>query len=152
LNGAPQNSASPDYIILAYPISNPQARLAYAQQIGNQSIVKFTQAYFSTAGSMEDGNPQRLLEGCNPGKLPPALLLQGGADEKGVVADQNISPAIQQCFADAYRSAGGQIQLELLPSAPHNFVNANGVNLDFALTLIMTFIRQQFGAHAEVIE
>lgn len=149
LDGVPRHSARPDYIILACPISDPQARMAYAQAIGNQSIVKFTRAYFSTTGSIEDGNPQRILEQCDSVRLPPALLLQGGADANGVVADQNISPAIQQRFADAYRAVGGRVQLELLPGAPHNFVNTNGVNFDSALTLIMTFVGQQLRAHSE---
>ena len=72
LDEAPLNSAGPDYIILACPISDPQARLEYAQEAGNQSIVKFTNAYFSTAGSIEDGNPQRILDRGESVNLPPA--------------------------------------------------------------------------------
>jgi hypothetical protein len=35
------------------------------------------------------------------------------------------------------------MQLELLPGAPHNFVNMDGANLDRALGLMKTFIEQQ---------
>jgi hypothetical protein len=41
----------------------------------------------------------------------------------GVVKDTNMSPEIQQRFAASYKAAGGKMQLELLPGAPHNFVN-----------------------------
>src|SRR5258707_15406540 len=44
--GAPQ-SARPDYIILVYPISDPLARRAYAQEVGNNAPVKSTDIYFS---------------------------------------------------------------------------------------------------------
>ncbi|HZE60983.1 MAG TPA: hypothetical protein VE085_10540 [Burkholderiales bacterium] len=42
------------------------------------------------------------------------------------VKDTNVSPAIQQRFAASYQAAGGTMQLELLPEAPHNFVNMPG--------------------------
>jgi len=71
------------------------------------------------------------------------LLLQGSADASGVVKDTNVSPEIQQQFAASYKAAGGKMQLELLPGAPHNFVNMPGANLDHALGLMKTFIGQQ---------
>lgn len=89
------------------------------------------------------GNPQLILDRHESVKLPPALLLQGSADTNGVVKDTNVSPEIQQRFAASYRVAGGKIQLELLPSAPHNFVNMAGPNLDRTVGLMKTFIEQQ---------
>ena len=76
-------------------------------------------------------------------KLLPVLLLQGSADANGVVKDKNVSPEIQQRFAASYQAAGGRIQLELLPGAPHNFINMAGANADRALALIKTFVGQQ---------
>ena len=143
LAGVSPDSVSPDYIIVVYPISDPLARRAYAQQVGNDAPVKSTDIYFSSAGSIQDGNPQLILDRHESVKLPPALLLQGSADANGVVKDTNVSPAIQQRFAASYLTAGGTIQLELLPGAPHNFVNMASVNLDRALGLMKTFIGQQ---------
>jgi acetyl esterase len=136
-------SASPDYIILVYPISDPLARRAYAQELGNNAPVKSTDIYFSPSGSLQEGNPQLILDRGESVKLPPALLLQGSADTNGVVKDTNVSPAIQERFAASYRAAGGNLQLDLLPGAPHNFVNVAGPNLDRALGLMKTFIQQQ---------
>src|SRR5712692_195838 len=136
-------SASPDYIIVVYPISDPLARRAYALEVGNNAPVKSTDIYFAPPGSLQDGNPQLILDRHESVKLPPVLLLQGSADANGVVKDTNVSPAIQQRFAASYQAAGGKIQLELLPGAPHNFVNMAGANLDRALGLMKTFIGQQ---------
>jgi len=135
--------ASPDYLILVYPISDPLARRAYALEVGNNGPVKNTDIYFAPPGSIQDGNPQLILDRHESVKLPPALLLQGSADANGVVKDTNMSPAIQQRFAASYQAAGGRIQMELLPSAPHDFVNTAGPNLDRALVLMKTFIEQQ---------
>ena len=136
-------SASPDYIIVVYPISDPLARRAYALDVGNNAPVKSTDIYFAPPGSLQEGNPQLILDRHESVKLPPVLLLQGSADANGVVKDTNVSPAIQQRFAASYRVAGGKIQLELLPDAPHNFVNTAGPNLDRALGLMKTFMEQQ---------
>ena len=143
LAGVAPESARPDYIILVYPISDPLARRAYAQGVGNNAPVKSTDIYFSTPGSLEEGNPQFILNRREPVKLPPVLLLQGSADANGVVKDTNVSPEIQQRFAASYQAGGGKLQLELLTGAPHNFVNTAGPNLDRALDLMKTFIGQQ---------
>ena len=134
---------SVDYMIVVYPISDPLARRAYAQEVGNHAPVKSTDIYFSPPGSLQDGNPQLILDRREAVRLPPVLLLQGSADANGVVKDKNVSPEIQQRFAASYQAAGGKIQLELLPGAPHNFVNTAGANLDRALGLMKTFIGQQ---------
>jgi acetyl esterase/lipase len=136
-------SASPDYIILVYPISDPLARRAYALELGNNAPVKNTDIYFAPPGSIQDGNPQLILDRHESVKLPPALLLQGSADANGVVKDTNMSPTVQQRFAASYQAAGGRIQVELLPGAPHDFVNTAGPNLDRALILMKPFIEQQ---------
>jgi acetyl esterase/lipase len=136
-------SASPDYIILVYPISDPLARRAYALEVGNNGPVKNTDIYFAPPGSLQDGNPQLILDRHESVNLPPVLVLQGSADASGVVKDTNMSPVIQQRFAASYQAAGGRIQLELMPGAPHDFVNMAGPNLDRALGLMKTFLEKQ---------
>ena len=78
--------------------------------------------------------------------MRPVLLLQGSADASGLVKDKNVSPEIQQRFAVSYRAAGGTIQLEFLPGAPHNFVNAPGADAERALVLIRSFVEQQLAS------
>jgi acetyl esterase len=141
--GVSPDRASPDYVIVVYPISDPIDRRAYAEQVGNADPVKATDTYFSPPGSLQEGNPQLVLDRHEWVKLPPVLLLQGSEDANGAVRDKNVSPAIQRRFATSYRAAGGKLQLELLQGAPHNFVNTAGENLDRALGLMKTFIGQQ---------
>jgi acetyl esterase len=141
--GVSPDRAGPDYVIVVYPISDPIERRAYAEQVGNADPVKATDTYFSPPGSLQEGNPQLVLDRHEWVKLPPVLLLQGSADANGAVRDKNVSPAIQRRFAASYRAAGGKLQLELLPGAPHNFVNTAGENLDRTLGLMKTFIGQQ---------
>jgi acetyl esterase len=143
--GVSPDRAGPDYVIVAYPISDPIERRAYAEQVGNADPVKATDTYFSPPGSLQEGNPQLVLDRHEWVKLPPVLLLQGSADANGAVRDKNVSPAIQRRFAASYRAAGGKLQLELLKGAPHNFVNTAGENLDRALGLMKAFIGQQLG-------
>lgn len=135
LTGVSPDAAGADYLVLVYPMSDPLARRAYQQQAGNPAMVKPFDAYFSPPESLQEGNPQLILDRREPVKLPPILLLQGTADGNG--------PEMQQRFAASYRAAGGEIQLELLPRAPHNFVNMAGANLDRALGVMKTFIGQQ---------
>jgi acetyl esterase/lipase len=56
LTAVQSDGASPDYIILAYPISDPLARRAYAQEVGNIAPVKSTDIYFSPSESLQEGN------------------------------------------------------------------------------------------------
>jgi acetyl esterase/lipase len=146
LAGVAQPDAQPDYIIVVYPISDPLARRAYAQQVGNAAPVKSTDIYFSPPGTLEEGNPQLILDRHEPVRLPPVLLLQGGADAAGVVNDKNVSPEIQQRFAASYRSAGGSIQLELLAGAPHNFANKMDAHAERALAYVRTFVEERLQA------
>lgn len=146
LEGMPPHSASPDFIILGYPISDPHARLAYARKTGNQAVVACTHRYFAPADSIFEGNPQHVLDRRQQARLPPGLLLQGSADAHGVIHDKNVSPEIQSRFADAYGHAGGEMRLAFMPGAPHNFFNATGPHLDAALRLMRDFINRQLAA------
>lgn len=135
LPGSAPQDARPDYIILAYPPSDTVARRAYNQAAGNEGQVNASTTYFSAPGSVEDGNPQMILDRREPVDLPPALLLQGTADGNG--------PEMQQRFAESYRAAGGRMQLELFPGAAHNFVNAASPDTDRAIAVMRAFIEGQ---------
>jgi acetyl esterase len=141
--GVPAEAARPDYVVAVYPISDPAARRAYAASVGSTAPVRSTDIYFAPPNSLEEGNPQRILERGQAGLLPPVLLIQGSPDAGGVMKDKNVSVEIQQRFAASYRAGGGALQLELLPGAPHNFVNAPGPHAERALALIRIFIERQ---------
>jgi pimeloyl-ACP methyl ester carboxylesterase len=143
VSGVSLDGARPDYVTAGYPISDPIARRAYAQQVGNNGSIKATDIYFSSAGSLQDGNPQLILDRHEPVTLQPMLLVQGGADASGVVKDENVSSAIQGRFVASYRAAGGKVDFVLLPGVGHNFVNKPGPDLNRAVDLMRIFIEQQ---------
>ena len=70
-------------------------------------------------------------------RLPPALLIQGTADD-------NVTPDMADKFAAAYAKAGGPITLRKFEGEPHTFVSANpaGAASVEALRLITDFIRE----------
>ncbi len=70
-------SASPDYIIVVYPISDPLARRAYALDVGNNAPVKSTDIYFAPPGSLQEGNPQLILDRHEVGQAPTSPVAPG---------------------------------------------------------------------------
>jgi acetyl esterase len=64
---------------------------------------------------MAEGNPQLILERGETGPLPPAILVQG-------LADDNVTPDMADRFAAAYRARGGQLELHKFDGQPHTFI------------------------------
>ena len=64
---------------------------------------------------MAEGNPQSILERGEAEALPPAILVQG-------LADDNVTPDMAQRFAAAYRARGGRIELHEFTDQPHTFI------------------------------
>jgi acetyl esterase/lipase len=119
LPGAPTVDATLAYILAVSPILDPYARFQFAQQTHRADLVQQQEAYFGTTATMQEANPQALLDQGAAVELPPTLILQG-------TADQNVTPAMQERFAAAYRTAGGIVQLVEFADQPHNFPNAPG--------------------------
>lgn len=113
LREAPEVDASLDYIITVAPILDPYARYLFAEETGREDLTSRTVDFFVDRPGMEDGNPQLILERREAARpLPPILIIQG-AD------DANVTPAMQERFAAAYRAAGGEVQLEILEDMSH---------------------------------
>ncbi len=71
-------------------------------------------------------------------------------DPKGSY-DDNVPLSISQRFAEAYRAAGGAVELELFPDMPHGFARNPGAASDRALELMKAFVaRQLTGSQATV--
>ncbi len=64
---------------------------------------------------MAEGNPQLILERGEAAALPSAILVQGTGDD-------NVTPDMADRFAAAYRTRGGQLQLEKFAGQPHTFI------------------------------
>lgn len=112
---APGEDASLPWVVLCWPISDPLARYRMVKEKGNTRIVESHDAYWASEAEMGEGNPQRIVDSGEAGALPPAILLQG-------LADDNVTPDMADNFAAAWRAKGGAIELHTFDGQPHTFV------------------------------
>ncbi|MBI3330115.1 MAG: alpha/beta hydrolase [Nitrospinae bacterium] len=144
LPGADDVDATLVYVLAAWPVLDSYARYLYAKEAGRAELVGATEAYFLTQEAMKEGNPQLILERGEPVELPPTLITIGTADD-------NVPLSIPHRFVEAYRAAGGAVELELFPGMPHGFANRPGPESDRALELMKAFVaRQLMGVKATV--
>ena len=138
LSNAGDADATLDYVVVCWPISDPVARYEMAKATGNERLVKNHDAFFGDEATMAEASPQAILERGIATKLPPALLIQG-------TADNNVTPDMADRFAAAYAKAGGNITLRKFEGEPHTFVSVNptGAASVEALRLITGFIASQ---------
>ena len=130
----------PAFLVLCWPIVDPEARYQWAKANGKSHIVARHLEYWSTEEAMALGNPQRLIEDGHVRRLPPALIVQGTGDE-------NIPFAIVERFAQSYGRAGGSCALHLFDGEPHKFVELREGRLEpaRAVELIIEFVHHHAG-------
>jgi acetyl esterase len=112
---APGEDASLPYLVLCWPISDPLARYRMAREKGNARLVEAHDAWWPSEAAMAEGNPQLMLERGEAGRLPPAVVVQG-------LADDNVTPDMADRFAAAYRARGGRLDLHKFAGQPHTFI------------------------------
>ena len=127
------------YTICCWPVLDPYARYLYAQEANNERLAASSEAYFLNQETMKEGNPQHILERGEKVQLPPTLIIQGTRDD-------NVPLSIPERFTEAFRGAGGDIQLEIFPEMPHGFGNTPGAESDRALEMMKAFVSRQLAA------
>jgi len=136
---APDVDASQSYVIMAWPVIDPLARYRYAKALGREGMVENHHRYWGDEAAMTDGNPQLILERGETVELPPALLVQGAADDV-------LGPGMAERFAQTYGQAGGLIELALYPGAGHGYARDGGPNTVRTLDAIKSFVARQLRA------
>jgi acetyl esterase len=136
---APQADATIAYAATRSPISDPYARYLQAERMKREEMMQKSRTYFDPWELVHEGNPQEILDRREPARLPPMLIMQGGADD-------NVLPAIQEKFAAAYRAAGGECQLEIFAGCEHEWVAKPGPDTDRAHEMVKAFIARQLRA------
>ncbi len=129
------------YLLQTWPVLDPYARYLHAKNAGMDRLVISTEAYFLNKEAMHEGNPQVILEGQEKVELPPTLIIQGTADE-------NVPMSIPERFVEAYRSASGEIELEIFPDMPHGFGSDPRTETDRSLRLMKAFVARQLARSA----
>ena len=131
-----QVDASLQYLLCCWPVLDPYARYVYAKGAGEARLQASSEAYFLNDETMHEGNCQEILERGEEVKLPPTILIQG-------TNDSNVPLSIPQRFDEAYRKAGGHLELEMFPDMVHGFGNTPGPESDRAIELMKGFIARQ---------
>jgi len=112
---APGEVATLPYLVLCWPISDPLARYRMVREKGNTRLVEAHDAYWRSEDEMAEGNPQLILERGEAGTLPPAIVVQGTADD-------NVTPDMADRFAAAWHTRGGRLELHKFDGQPHTFI------------------------------
>ncbi|SMC30384.1 alpha/beta hydrolase [Polynucleobacter kasalickyi] len=134
----PKIDASIAYIATRSPISDPFGRFANATRLKRDRMINNHYTYFKPFESIHEANPQEILERKEPhGKLPPMLLMYGDLDD-------NVLPVLQEKFTQAYRNAGGSIQLVEFKDSEHEWVAQESAQTDLARKTVKTFIAKQY--------
>jgi acetyl esterase/lipase len=136
LEGHPEIDARVRYVAARSPISDPLARYENALARGRQEMADRHHVYFDPFSSIEEGNPQMILDREEPVEVPPLLIMQGRLDS-------NVLPAFQVKFSESYRVAGGACKLAVFEGCDHFWVLDPGPETDRAHDMLKDFISDQ---------
>src|SRR6266540_4818185 len=112
LQGAAGVDATLAYAISLWGVLDPYGRYLMAQENGNKQLMANHERYFLTIDSQQEGNVLMILQRGEKVELPPALLIQG-------TADQGVPKGMVENVAELYREAGGNVELALFQDMPH---------------------------------
>jgi acetyl esterase/lipase len=139
LPSAPNVDASIAYMASRSPISDPYARFQQAERKRRAGMIENSRIYFDPWETIDEGNPQRILERREPVTLVPMLIMQGALDD-------NVLPAVQEKFAATYEAAGGVCELTVFEGSEHEWVATPGPQTDRAREMVKAFIARQLRA------
>ncbi|BBO75898.1 hypothetical protein DSCW_33150 [Desulfosarcina widdelii] len=143
LPGEEAPDARLSYLIAAWPVLDPHGRYLFSKENQREFLVEATDAYFLNQEAMQEGNPLRALERGESLDLPPVMIIQG-------TADNNVPLDAVDRFVDAYRKAGGMIELAWFPDMPHGFASKPGTETDHALEIMRDFVYRQHNRPAGI--
>jgi len=115
LADAPALDANLAFVISGWGVLDPLLRYELAKQAGNTELLENHHNFWGDAATMAEGNPPRMLDRGEKVHLPPALVFGGDKDEW-------VPVELMRHFADAWRKAGGEVELQLYEGANHGFM------------------------------
>ena len=120
---------------MGWPVIDPLARYRLAQEKGNAELQARHNRYFGDEAGMEAASPPHMIERGERVDTPPALLLQGSADE-------SLPAGMAERFVQLYSGRGGIIECAKYPGAPHGFMRNDDENTRAAFRLDEVVHRQ----------
>jgi acetyl esterase len=104
-----------DFAVLGWPVSDPVARYRMVRERMNARLMEAHHAFWADEEQMAEGSPYDIVARGDAQRFPPLLILQGTSDD-------NLTPDMQQRFAEAYRAAGGRAEVAVFAGEPHGFI------------------------------
>src|SRR5258706_4174781 len=133
LGGAPKADTSVLYIATRSPISDTFARYEQAVRKPNENLQKASKSFFNPWETIHEGNPLEILERKEKVSLRPLLVMQGALDD-------NVLPAAQEQFVNAFKAAGGDVTFKIFEGAVHEWVAVPSPQTTSALVMGKGFI------------
>ena len=133
------------YVLGLFPVSAPDWRYRYAlDRIANprpardpvfdpERLRDAHEMFFGDEATMAQASVPRMIEAGEFVHLPPVWVAQPELDE-------NVPMEMTELLADAYRGAGGEIEVALFPGLGHGFVNYGGDDADRCIEQMADFI------------
>jgi acetyl esterase/lipase len=128
--------ASVAFVLTLWPVLDSYGRYLIAKEQGVEHLVKAGEGYFLTEEAMREGNPQEIIERGEQEALPPVQVVHRSADT-------NVPLHLVERFAENYRKAGGELELEVFPDQPHTFAAKPGPLTDQAVAVMKRWIAKQ---------
>jgi acetyl esterase len=133
----PQVDARLAFVISGWGVLDPLLRYQLAQKAGNAELMGNHHNFWGDDAAMAEGNPPRMLDRGEKVHLPPALVFGGDKDEW-------VPVELMRHFADSWRKAGGEVELQLYEGANHGFMTGkpDAPYAARAIDRIKSFIRK----------
>lgn len=142
LPGAEGQDATMKYVISQWPVIDPMSRYERSRDAGNKEMTEKHDAFFLSDAAQIDANPPRILERGEKVDLPPTIVLHGTADD-------SVPFAWVERFAELYRKAGGECEIEAFKDAPHGF-GRQPQHKDRTIAVTKAFIQKHVAAKVAV--
>jgi acetyl esterase len=136
---APNLDATVAYVATRSPISNTLARFQNAEEKKRDRMIENNKKFFIPWETINESNPQQILERREAVTLVPLLIMQGALDD-------NVLPSAQEKFAATYKAAGGDCQFQVFEGSVHEWVAEPGPQTDRARVMVKAFIARQLKA------
>ena len=147
LDGGPGDD-SVAFALALYPVADPLARYRYALTRQDEppppsgfdaKRLIAGHRYFPDEAAMAAGSITRIVSAGEAGALPPVWVAQPDQDD-------NVPAAITEALVSAYREAGGRIEREHFPGAPHGFMQQPGPAAEKCIALMRDFVGRQLSS------
>ena len=139
LDGAPKVDTSVLYVATRSPISDTFARYEQAVRKPNENLQKASKTFFNPWETIHEGNPIEIIQRKEKIGKRPLLIMQGALDD-------NVLPAAQEKFVNAFKAAGGDVTFKIFENSVHEWVAEPGPQTTAAQEMVKQFIARQLSA------